>query len=92
MTISTDPNTIFSVDEAINAFRSWASAELLNNQLRWLVAESRKQNRKKSEILRRVLVAWINRHPEAHVTKHSLRVGAMENAIQPAVAMRRHHN
>jgi hypothetical protein len=72
MTISTDPNTIFSVDEAINAFRSWASAELLNNQLRWLVAESRKQNRKKSEILRRVLVAWINRHPEAHVTNPQL--------------------
>jgi hypothetical protein len=41
MTIPADPNTALSVDDAIKAFRSWTSAELLNNQYRWLVAESR---------------------------------------------------
>lgn len=61
-----------SVDDAIKAFRPWISAELLNNQLRWLVAESRSQNRKKPEILRRVLVAWANHHPEERLTKPQL--------------------
>ena len=72
MTIPADPNTALSVDDAINAFRSWTSAELLNNQYRWLVAESKSQHLKKSEILRRVLTAWVNHHPEERLTKPQL--------------------
>lgn len=71
-TISADPNTALSVDDAINAFRSWTSAELLNNQYRWLVAESKSQQLKKAEILRRVLTAWVNNHPEERLTKPQL--------------------
>ena len=72
MTIPADPNTALSVDDAINAFRSWTSAELLNNQYRWLVAESKSQQLKKAEILRRVLTAWVNNHPEERLTKPQL--------------------
>jgi hypothetical protein len=46
--------------------------KLLNNQYRWLVAESRRQSLKKTEILRRVFVAWVNHHPEEHVTNSQL--------------------
>jgi hypothetical protein len=54
-TFSADPNTALSFDDATNAFRSWTSAELVNNQYRWSVAESKSQQLKKAEILRRVL-------------------------------------
>jgi hypothetical protein len=62
MTIPGD--TFLSIDQAMKAFCPWISAELLKNQLRWLVAESKSQQVKKAEILRRVLTAWVNHHPE----------------------------
>jgi hypothetical protein len=49
MTIPADLNMTLFVDDAINAFRSWTSTELLNNQYRWLGAESKSQSRKKTE-------------------------------------------
>ena len=70
MTISTD--TFLSIDQAMKAFRPWISAELLNIQFRWLVAESKSQHLKKSEILWRVLTAWVNHDPEERLTKPQL--------------------
>ena len=70
MTIS--PDTFLSIDQAMKAFRPWISAELLTVQFRWLVAESKSQHLKKSEILRRVLTAWVNHHPEERLTKPQL--------------------
>jgi hypothetical protein len=70
MTIPAD--TFLSIDQAMKAFRPWISAELLKNQLRWLVAESKSQQVKKAEILRRVLTAWVNHHPEERLTKPEL--------------------
>lgn len=70
MTISAD--TSLSIEHAIKAFRPWISAELLNIQFRWLVAESKSQYLKKSEILKRVLTAWVNHHPEERLTKPQL--------------------
>ena len=67
MTISTD--TFLSIDEAMKAFRPWISAELLTVQFRWLVAESKRQRVKKPEILRHVLAAWVDHHPEERLTK-----------------------
>jgi hypothetical protein len=65
-------NTSLSIDNATKAFRPWISAELLNIQFRWLVAESKSQHLKKPEILRRVLTAWVNHHPEERLTKAQL--------------------
>jgi hypothetical protein len=65
-------NTFLSIDQAMKAFRPWISAELLKNQLRWLVAESKRQQLKKAVILRRVLAAWVNNHPEERLTKPQL--------------------
>jgi hypothetical protein len=70
MTIPAD--TSLSIDLAMKAFRPWISAELLNIQFGWLVAESKSQHLKKSEILRRVLTAWVNHHPEERLTKPQL--------------------
>jgi len=65
-------NTFLSIDQAMKAFRPWISAELLKTQFRWLVAESKRQQVKKAEILRRVLTAWVNNHPEERLTKPQL--------------------
>jgi hypothetical protein len=62
MTVCTD--TFLSIDQAMKAFRPWISAELLKIQFGLLVAESKRQQVKKAEILRRVLTAWVNHHPE----------------------------
>jgi hypothetical protein len=70
MTISTD--TFLSIDQAMKAFRPWISAELLTVQFRWLVAESKRQRVKKAEILRSVLTAWVNHHPEERLTRPQL--------------------
>jgi len=70
MTIPAD--TSLSIENATKAFRPWISAELLKIQFRWLVAESKSQHLKKSEILRRVLTAWVNHHPEERLTKPQL--------------------
>ena len=70
MTIPAD--TSLSVDNAMKAFRPSISAELLEVQFRWLVAESKSQHLKKPEILRRVLTAWVNNHPEERFTKPQL--------------------
>ena len=70
MTIPAD--TFLSIDQAMKAFRPWISAELLKIQFRWLVAESKSQHLKKPEILRRVLTAWVNDHPEERLTKAQL--------------------
>jgi hypothetical protein len=70
MTISTD--TFLSIDQAMKAFRPWISAELLKVQFRWLVVESKSQQVEKAEILRRVLTAWVNHHPEERLTKPQL--------------------
>jgi hypothetical protein len=70
MTISSD--TSLSIDQAMKAFRPWISAELLKIQFRWLVAESKSRQVKKAEILRRVLTAWVNHHPEERLTKPQL--------------------
>jgi hypothetical protein len=70
MTIPAD--TFLSIDQAMKAFRPWISAELLTIQFRWLVAESKRQHLKKPEILRRVLTAWVNHHPEERLTKPQL--------------------
>ena len=70
MTISAD--TSLSIEQAMKAFRPWISAELLKSQFRWLVAESKSQHLKKPEILRRVLTAWVNNHPEKRLTKPQL--------------------
>ena len=70
MTIPTD--TSLSIEQAMKAFRPLISAELLKIQFRWLVAESKSQHLKKSEILRRVLAAWVNHHPEERLTKPQL--------------------
>ena len=56
----------------MKAFRPWIAAELLEIQFRWLIAESKSQHLKKSEILRRVLTAWVNHHPEKRLTKPQL--------------------
>ena len=70
MTISAD--TSLSIEQAMKAFRPWISAELLKIQFRWLVAESKRQQLKKPEILRRVLTAWVNNHSEEQLTKPEL--------------------
>jgi hypothetical protein len=70
MIISAD--TSLTIDQAIKAFRPWISAELLRIQFRWLVAESKSQKVKKAEILRRVLTAWLNHHPEECLIKPEL--------------------
>ena len=70
MTICAD--TFLSIDQAMKAFRPWISAELLTVQFRWLVAESKRQQLKKPEILRRVLTAWVDHHPEERLTKPRL--------------------
>jgi hypothetical protein len=70
MTISAD--TSLSIASAVKAFRPWISAELLKSQLHWLIAESKSQQLKKAEILRRVLTAWVNNHPEERLTKPQL--------------------
>jgi hypothetical protein len=70
MTIPADIS--LSMDHAMKAFRPSISAELLNIQFRWLVAESKSQHLKKSEILKRVLTAWVNHHPEERLTKPQL--------------------
>lgn len=70
MTIPAD--TFLSIDQAMKAFRPWISAELLTRQYRWLVAESKRQHLKKPEILRRVLTARVNHHPEERLTKPQL--------------------
>jgi hypothetical protein len=70
MTISTD--TFLSIDQAMQAFRPWISAELLTVQFRWLVAESKRQRVKKPEILRHVLAAWVDHHPEERLTRPQL--------------------
>jgi hypothetical protein len=70
MTISADTN--LSIDQAIKAFRPWISAELLKIQFHWLVSESKSQQVKKAEILRRVLNAWVNNHSEEQLTKPEL--------------------
>ena len=70
MIISAD--TSLTINQAMKAFRPWISAELLKNQLRWLVAESKRQQLKKAVILRRVLTAWVNNHPEERLTKPQL--------------------
>jgi hypothetical protein len=61
-----------TIDQAMKAFRPWIPAELLKIQFRWLVAESKSQQVKKAEILRRVLTAWVNNHPEERLTKPQL--------------------
>jgi hypothetical protein len=68
----TIPDTFLSIDQAMKAFRPWISAELLKTQFCWLVAESKSQHLKKSEILRRGLSAWLNKHPEERLTKPQL--------------------
>jgi hypothetical protein len=70
MTIPAD--TPLSLTDAMKAFRPWISAELLKSQLGWLVAESKSQQLNKVEILRRVLTAWVNNHPEERLTKPQL--------------------
>jgi hypothetical protein len=70
MTIPAD--TFLSIDQAMKAFRPWISAELLTVQFRWLVAESKRQQLKKPEILRRVLTAWVDHPPEERLTKPQL--------------------
>jgi hypothetical protein len=70
MTVCTD--TFLSNDQAMKAFRPWISAELLTIQFRWLVAESKRQQVKKAEMLRRVLTARVNHHPEECLTKAQL--------------------
>ena len=70
MIISAD--TSLTIDQAMKAFRPWISAELLTIQFRWLVAESKRQQVKKAEILRSVLTAWVNHHPEERLTKPQL--------------------
>jgi hypothetical protein len=70
MTISAD--TSLSIEQAMKAFRPWISAELLKIQFRWLVSESKSQQVKKAEILRRVLTAWLKNHPEEHLSKPEL--------------------
>jgi hypothetical protein len=56
----------------LKAFRPWISAELLKIQFGWLIAESKSQQVKKGAILRRVLTAWVNNHPEERLTKPQL--------------------
>src|ERR1700746_950176 len=70
MSIPTD--TFLSIEQAMKAFRPWISAELLTVQFRWLVAESKRQQLKKAEMLRRVLTVWVNNHPEECLTKPQL--------------------
>jgi hypothetical protein len=65
-------NATLSPADATKAFRPWISAELLKNQVRWLVRQSRRQNRKKNDILKDVLAAWIGQHPEDRLTKPQL--------------------
>jgi hypothetical protein len=70
MTIPAD--TFLSIDQAMKAFRPWISAELLKSQFRWLIAESKSRQVKKAEVLRRVLTAWVDNHPEECLTKPQL--------------------
>ena len=65
-------NATLSPADAAKAFRPWISAELLKDQVRWLVRQSRRQNRKKNDILKDVLAAWIGQHPEDRLTKPQL--------------------
>ena len=65
-------NATLSPADATKAFRPWISAELLKDQFRWLVTQSRRQNRKKIDILKEVLAAWIDQHPEDRLTKPQL--------------------
>jgi hypothetical protein len=65
-------DTFLSIEQAMKAFRHSISAELLEIQFRWLVAESKRQHLKKPEILGRVLTAWVNNHPEERLTKPQL--------------------
>ena len=70
--MSIPADTSLSIAYAMKAFRPWISAELLTIQFRWLVAESKRQQVKKAEILRRVRTAWVNNHPEERLTKPQL--------------------
>ena len=70
MTVPVD--AFLSVEQAMKAFRPSISAELLEIQFRWLVAESKRQHLKKPEILGRALTAWVNNHPEERLSRPQL--------------------
>jgi hypothetical protein len=70
-TVSPDEVTL-SRGDALKAFRRWSSAELLTKQCQWLGAESRRQKRKKADLLREALGLGVRRHPEERLTKARL--------------------
>jgi hypothetical protein len=61
-----------SPGEAVEAFRTWVSAELLTKQRHWLGAESRRQKRSKADLLTEALGLWVGRHPEERLTRPQL--------------------
>jgi hypothetical protein len=63
---------ILSPGEAVAAFRTWISAELLTKQRHWLGAESRRQKRSKADLLTEALGLWVGRHPEERLTRPQL--------------------
>jgi hypothetical protein len=65
-------DAILSPGEAVEAFRTWISAELLTKQCRWLGAESRRQKRSKADLLTEALAFWVGRHPEERLTRPQL--------------------
>ena len=67
--------------EASQAFRGWISAEPLTKRARRLGAESRRQERTKTDLLARALTLWVDRRPEARLTKARLFNEAMPHAV-----------
>jgi hypothetical protein len=61
-----------SPGEAVEAFRTWISAELLTKQRHWLGAESKRQKRSKADLLTEALGLWVGRHPEERLTRPEL--------------------
>jgi hypothetical protein len=75
-----------SQGEALQEFRKWISAELLNPQRHWLGAESRPQKRTKAELLAGALGLWVHRHPEERLTKAGL-FNVMREAVGELIAL-----
>jgi hypothetical protein len=65
-------DAILSPGEAVEAFRTWISAELLTKQCRWLGAESRRQKRSKADLLTEALALWVGRHSQERLTRPQL--------------------
>jgi len=75
-----------SQGQALQEFRKWTSAELLNQQRHWLGAESRRQKRTKAELLAGALGLWVHRHPEERLTKAGL-FNVMREAVGELIAL-----